>query len=120
MKIAVPVWVLILLVLTIVALIVIIWSIKRRRRPHLDLEESEGTNEVLMPSIAGVTQGTIVDGNKVELIQNGALWDRMFEDMRNAKATINFETFLSKCGTLTERLTNLLIDKQNQGVQVRM
>ncbi len=120
MKIAVPIWVLLLLVVTIVALVVIIWSIKRRRRPHLGLEESEGTNENLMPSIAGVTQGTIVDGNRIELIQNGALWDRMFEDMKNAKVTINFETFLTKCGTLTERMTNTLIDKQNQGVQVRM
>src|SRR5688572_23196487 len=106
MKIALPVWVLVLLVLAIVALIIIIWSIKRRRRPHLALEETQGTNEVLMPSISGLTQGTIVDGNHIELIQNGALWDRMFEDMRNAKETINFETFLSRCGVLTERMTN--------------
>jgi cardiolipin synthase A/B len=119
MRIALPVWVLVLLILTIVSLIVILWSVKRRKRPHLGLEESTG-NDVLMPSIAGITQSTIVDGNHIELIQNGALWDRLFEDMANAKQTINFETFLSKCGKLTERMTNALIDKQNQGVQVRM
>src|SRR5688572_12274683 len=120
MKIAVPVWVLVLLVVTIVALIVIIWSVKRRKRPHLALEESEGTNEVLMPSVSGITQGTIVDGNRIELLQNGALWDRLFEDMNNAKETITFETFLSRCGTLTKRMTDTLIRKRQEGVQVRM
>ena len=119
MKIAVPVWVLVLLVITIVALIVILWSVKRRKRPHLGLEDSTG-NDDLMPSISGITQGTIVGGNRIELLQNGALWDRMFEDMNNAKETITFETFLSKCGTLTGRLTETLIKKKNAGIQVRM
>ena len=119
MKIALPVWVLVLLVVTILALIVIIWSIKRRKRPHLGLEDSKG-NENLMPSISGITQGTIVDGNRIELLQNGALWERMFEDMNNARDTITFETFLTKCGTLTKRMTDTLIRKQQEGVQVRM
>ena len=118
MKVAVPVWVLVLLVLAIVALIVILWSVKRRKRPHLVLEET-GIDD-LMPSIAGVTQGTIVDGNRVELLQDGALWDRMFGDMLAAKETINFETFLTKCGELTQRMTETLIKKQLEGVQVRM
>ena len=44
----------VLLVLAIVALIVILWSVKRRKRPHLVLEET-GIDD-LMPSIAGVTR----------------------------------------------------------------
>jgi len=35
MRIAVPYWVLGLMVLAIILLIVILWSVKRRRRPHL-------------------------------------------------------------------------------------
>ena len=120
MKITLPIWVLAVLIVIIVALTIIIWSIKRRRRPHLALEESPGTNDVLMPSIAGATQGTIVDGNRIELLQNGALWDRLFEDMAAAKQTINFETFLSRCGTLTGRMTDMMIRKESEGVQVRM
>jgi cardiolipin synthase A/B len=120
MNVNVPVWVLAVLVLIIVGLLIIVWSIKRRRRPHLGLEDTKGTNDVLMPSIAGATQGTIVDGNRVELLQDGALWDRMFEDIAAAKETVNFETFLSKCGTLTARLTEALIAKEREGVQVRM
>jgi len=119
MNVSVPIWVLILLGLIIAGLVLILWSVKRRRRPHLGLEDSKG-NDVLMPSIAGVTQGTIVDGNRIELLQNGAMWERMFEDMAAAKETINFETFLSKCGTLTGRMTEMLIRKQAEGVPVRM
>jgi cardiolipin synthase A/B len=118
MKIAVPIWVLALLVLAILVLVLILWSVKRRRRPHLALEET-GIDD-LMASIAGVTQSTIVTGNRVELLQNGEMWDRLFEDMHAAKETINFETFLSKCGTLTGRMTDTLLKKQLEGVQVRM
>ena len=118
MKDSVPIWIVVLLVVIIVALVVILWSVKRRRRPHLGLEET--ANDDLMPSIAGVTQSTIVGGNRIELLQNGALWDRMFDDMAAAKETINFETFLSKCGTLTGRMTEMLIRKEREGVQVRM
>jgi cardiolipin synthase len=118
MKVAVPIWVLVLVGLVMVALIVILWSVKRRRRHHLALEET-GIDD-LMESIAGITQSTIVGGNRIELLQNGALWDRMFDDMANARETINFETFLSKCGKLTERMTDTLLKKQLEGVQVRM
>jgi cardiolipin synthase len=40
--------------------------------------------------------------------------------MKNAKETINFETFLSKCGKLTGRMTDTLIEMEKKGVQVRM
>ena len=54
MKIAVPVWVLILLVVTIVALVVIIWSIKRHRDPRLRIESDAPLAE-LLPSLSGLT-----------------------------------------------------------------
>jgi cardiolipin synthase len=40
--------------------------------------------------------------------------------MHAAKETINFETFLTKCGKLTGRMTDTLIKKQLEGVQCRM
>ena len=118
MSVSVPIWLLGLMILAIAALLLIVWSIKRRGRPHLTLEMT-GMDK-LMPSIAGMTQATIVDGNRIELLQNGALWDRMFEDMSAAKETINFETFLSKSGELTRRLTDMMVRKEGEGVQVRM
>ncbi len=112
---AIPRW---LIALGYVPLLLMIWSIKRRRRPRLELEPTD--NEDLAPSIAGLTQGTIAEGNRIELLQNGALWDRLFADMENAKKTINFETFLCKEGELTRRMTEMLLRKLQEKVLVRV
>ena len=118
MSVTIPMWVLVLLVLAIVALIVILWSVKRRKRPHLTLEPT-GLEE-MMPSIAGLTQSTLLDGNAVELVQNGEFWEWVFRDLEQARETINYETFLSKEGELTRRLVEILCRKAKQGVQVRV
>ena len=118
MKVPVPVWVLALLVLLIVALFLILWSVKRRRRPHLKLQPS-GFDD-LMPSIAGLTQGTCVKGNRVELVQDGAMWDRVLTDIAAAKESVNYETFLCKEGELTRRIGAALCAKAREGVEVRV
>jgi cardiolipin synthase len=99
-------------------LLALLWSVKRRRRPRLELEETD--IEDLMPSIAGLTQGTIAEGNRVDLLQNGALWDRLFGDLERAEKTISYETFLSKRGALTRRMTDVLVRKARDNVQVRL
>ena len=118
MKITIPTWLLAVMILAILTLALILWSVKRRRRPHLKLER--GALQDLMHSIAGLTQGTCVPGNRVELLHNGALWDRLFEDMAAGKLTVNCEAFLSKEGELTRRLVSVLSAKAREGVQVRL
>jgi cardiolipin synthase len=119
MKIAVPIWVLGILGLLIIALLIAIWSIKRRRRPHLKLQGEDDIHD-LIPSIVGLTQGTLIHGNKIELVQNGAFWDAVFRDLEQARRTINYETFLSKEGELTRRLAEVLCRKASEGVEVRV
>ena len=118
MKVDTPVWVLALMGISIVVLLLIIWSVKRRNRPHLALEPT-GLDD-LIPSIAGLTQGTCVGGNRIELIQDGAMWDRVLADIAAARETINYETFLTKEGELTRRMTAALAAKAREGVQVRV
>ena len=119
MNIATPVWILALLALTIVTLILILWSVKRRRRPHLRLETDGGIDN-LIPTIAGLTQGTLVEGNHVELVQNGAMWDRALRDLEGARETINVEAFLAKEGELTRRLADVVVAKAREGIDVRV
>jgi cardiolipin synthase len=119
MKIAIPVWLLVVLTLTIVALVIIVWSVKRRRRPHLALA-AEGNLQEVMLSIVGVTQGTLLDGNGIELLQNGAFWDAVFRDLEQATRTIHYETFLSKEGELTRRMSAVFCRKAKEGVEVRV
>ncbi|HYO76100.1 MAG TPA: cardiolipin synthase [Thermoanaerobaculia bacterium] len=119
MTVTLHVWVLVVIALVMLALVIALWSIKRRRRPRLALR-SDGELHDLIPSIAGMTQGTVIEGNKVELIQNGAFWDRVVADLEEARATINYETFLSSEGELTKRLAEVFCRKAREGVEVRL
>lgn len=114
-----PYWVVALIAITILALIVILWSVKRRRRPHLEFASSDEL-ATLVPSIVGLTQGTMTEGNRVELVQNGEFFEWLFRDLEAARHTINFEAFLTKKGELTHRLTGILSKKAGDGVDVRM
>ncbi len=114
----VPIWFLVLLALAIVALVVIVWSLKRRRRPRLmDTTMAADTRE---QSLAGLVHATLVDGNSIELVQNGNFFDRLFDDIEAADSSINIETFLAKEGEVTRRLTDLLVRKRTGGVEVRL
>jgi cardiolipin synthase len=117
--IALPIWVVVLLALAIFAMAIILWSVKRRRRPHL-VVQSGADLEDLIPSIVGVTQSTMMEGNRIALFQNGAFWDAVCRDLEAARETINYETFLSKEGELTRRIGELLCRKAKDGVEVRV
>jgi len=119
MTITMPVWVFALMVLALVVLVVILWSVKRRRRPHLAMR-AEGELDALIPAIVGMTQGTVLGGNRIELLHNGAFWDSLFRDIEAAEKTVHFETFLSKEGELTRRMSRVLCEKARQGVEVRV
>ena len=113
-----PLWVVALLALAVIAMAIMLWSIKRKRRPHLKSGFQPG--EALHCTVAGLGQSSCVSGNRVELIQNGQFFDRLFADLEAARATINFETFLAKDGEVTRTLTSILEKKAREGVEVRL
>lgn len=115
----VPLWLLLLLGLTIVILILLLWSVKRRRRPRLSLDSDDDLHG-LIPSIVGLTQGTMVHGNHVELVENGEFFDWLFRDLESAQKSISFETFLTKRGQVTHRIADIMCRKAGEGVKVRM
>src|SRR5215218_7356057 len=80
-----------------VVLLLVIWSIKRHRDPDLEIECDSGIED-LMPSLAGLALGTAVDGNSVELFENGAYFDVLIEAIGSAQHSVHFETFLWKRG----------------------
>lgn len=114
-----PYWSVGLIALVFVILVVVVWSVKRRRRPRLKFA-SDAEFKEMIPSIVGLTQGTLTNGNRIELVQNGEFFEWLFRDLEAAQQTINFETFLTKRGELTHRLTEILSKKSRDGVQVRM
>ena len=55
-----------MLLALVVILILVIWSIRRHRDPSLQID-CDDTIDKLMPTLAGLTLGTAVAGNKVEV-----------------------------------------------------
>jgi cardiolipin synthase A/B len=108
-----------LLFVIVVVQIAVIWSIRRHRDPALHID-CEAPIEELMPSLSGLTLGTAVDGNRVEVLENGAFFDRLLARIGAARRSVHFETFLWKNGQLGRRLAGALIERARANVQVRV
>jgi cardiolipin synthase A/B len=114
----------VLLALTFVSflavfLVIVIWSIRHHRAPKLEIESKAPIAEQL-PALSGLTNSTVYVGNSVELLENGAFFDVLFEEIRAAKRSVHFETFLWKEGVLGERLIDALLERRRAGVEVRV
>src|SRR5262245_12633134 len=97
-------------VVTIIAILgVVIWSIRRHRDPNLKIDCDVGVGEI-MPSLAGLSLGTPVDGNAVEILENGKFWDMLVERIEKARKSVHYETFLWKEGKLGKRMAKALAD----------
>lgn len=116
---AVPVWVLVALGVLVVLLGLVLWSVKHRRDPRLRIETDAPVAE-LVPTLAGLAYGTLVPGNAVEIVQNGAYFDALVRDVGAAERSVHFETFLWKDGHLGRRLAEAFAARSRAGVPVRI
>ena len=109
----------IVLFVVVLFLLVVIWSIRRHREPRLHIK-SDAPLVDLIPSLAGLTHATVVEGNSVELFENGAFFDVLLEEMRTAERSLHFETYLWEEGALSRRVTAALAERARAGVRVRV
>ena len=99
--------------------VVVIWSIKRHRDPSLRIESDAPLAE-LLPSLSGLTHGVALKGNAVEILENGAFFEVMFEEIGRATRSVHLEAFLWKDGMLGRRLVDALAERSGAGVTVRV
>jgi cardiolipin synthase len=116
---AVPIIVLALLLLAAVVQGLVIWSIKRHKDPDLHIE-CDSPIDKLTTSLAGLTLATPIDGNTVEILENGAYFDALIEEIGRAKHSVHFETFLWKEGVLGRRVADALSERARAGLKVRV
>jgi cardiolipin synthase len=116
---SVPVVVVVFVLLCFVVLGLILWSIKRHRDPHLRIECDAPVSE-LIPSLAGLTHGGLLEGNAALVLENGRFFDAVFEEIAKASRSVHFETYLWKDGVLGRRLVAALVERCRAGVQVRV
>ena len=113
-------WTIGALLVAVVVLGIAIWSIKRHKDPHLEHLDSDQPLEDLIPSLSGMALGMPIPGNAVEIVQNGAFFDALLEDIKAARHTVHFETFLWKDGKLGRRMAQAFCAKAREGVTVRL
>ncbi|HKO67608.1 MAG TPA: hypothetical protein VJU53_07370, partial [Burkholderiaceae bacterium] len=71
--------VLLIIVGIVIFFFLFFWSIRRHRDPLLRVECDASIDE-LIPSLAGLTLSTAVEGNSVEILENGAFFDVLVEE----------------------------------------
>jgi cardiolipin synthase len=103
----------------IAVLVLVIWSIRRHRSPVLQVHSESGIDK-LMPSLSGLTLSTSVEGNTVDVLENGAFFDVLIERIRAAENSVHFETFLWKPGELANRMASAFKARAQAGVPVRI
>jgi cardiolipin synthase len=71
--------------------------------------------------LESVTESPLTKGNKVTLLADGqATYAAMFKAIQDARDHINLETFIIEDDEVGRRFTDLLLQKQAEGVQVNL
>jgi cardiolipin synthase len=116
----VPIWLLVLMGLAIVVLGFMLWSNLREREAKVKVPDIDSLDEAL-GSIAGMTQSTIVGDNSVEVLQNGdQFFPALFKDIKGAKETINFESYVWWEGDICGEFAKAMAAKAREGLEVRL
>jgi len=107
-------------VLMLVGLAITLWSIKRKPDTYLQVKNA-GDLQSLIPSIVGVTQGNLEQGNKISVLQNGdGYFPLVMRDIAGARETVHIESYIWWDGQMPHQLAELLAQKARQGVEVRL
>jgi cardiolipin synthase len=103
----------------VVFFVLVIWSMKRHRDPVLHVK-CDDSIEVLIPSLAGLTLSAAVEGNSVEVLENGAFFDVLIDGISAAEHSVHFESFLWQEGVLGQRVADALSVQARAGLAVRV
>jgi cardiolipin synthase len=97
---------------------------ERDRRIVTRLEQRTGDTDILDRHLAfeqAITGSPLIVGNKVTLLKNGPdTYRAMFDAIESASDSINLETFTFDDDTVGKKFADVLIAKQQAGVQVNI
>ncbi|MGI6073492.1 MAG: cardiolipin synthase [Fermentimonas sp.] len=99
---------------------------KLKRRPLDEMgtpveQYDAGDHENLVNLLRNMDYNPVLGGNSVELFTTGKdKFERLFEDIRNAREHIHIEYYVFMDDKLGLRLKNLLIEKSKEGVEIRI
>ena len=69
-------------------------------------------------TVSLLTGGNLLPGNQIEIVRDGAVFPRLWVDLRNAKTSITIQMYYALSGQVTETLAEILIERAQAGVGV--
>jgi cardiolipin synthase len=97
----------------------LLWSRTRRRHVQLDVP-ADADLLSLRRSFAALTWGRLLDGNAVRIVQDGAFFDALLDDVARAAHHVHLETFLWMDGEVSDRIVEALTATARRGIEVRV
>lgn len=97
------------------------WLARRRRTPTWNIDSQILPHSAdILPTLASLTNSQIFRDSAVEVIQNGAIFDRIIADFEAACESIHLETYVWEAGELERRLVDTFARATKRGVSVRL
>ncbi|MDQ3119849.1 MAG: phospholipase D-like domain-containing protein, partial [Verrucomicrobiota bacterium] len=114
-------WIGLVLALLTIVLVFCLFFIRRQTLEyHLEHTYSIASPEFFGSALA-LSNPVPVDGNRIELLQNGdEYFPAMLDAIRSAKKTINFAAYIFKSDGVGRQFRDALIERARAGVQVRV
>lgn len=118
---AVPLWLALLAALLLVLLALWLYSAEREHNVRVRRVPDVDNFDEALPSIAGLTGGDILPGNRATLLQDGdQFFPALFADIAAARETIHIETYVWWKGEICDRVARALAARARRGVEVRL
>src|ERR1700681_3588709 len=99
----------------VILLTIMLWSAERGRNTQLQVKQP-GDFVTLLPSIVGLTQSSLEQGNQIQLLENG---DQFFPALLNAIAqareSIHIESYIWWKGDICDQVAKALAAKAHHG-----
>jgi cardiolipin synthase len=73
-----------------------------------------------LASVEALTGSRRSTGNRLEILQDQALFDALFDEIAGARETIHLESYVWWRGRLTDRMTDALAARAREGIEVRV
>jgi cardiolipin synthase len=102
-----------------IVLAYLLWIRSRRRSVEFPVPDTDDLR-MLIHSIAGLTWGRVIEGNRVAVIQNSAFFDAFLQDVERATHHVHLESFLWEDGAISDRISETLSRRARAGIEVRV
>src|SRR5678810_142126 len=93
-------------------------AVRRVRGVGVDGAPTSPEDDAFPVAVSLLTGTTLLPGNEVELVLDGDVFPRLYDDLRNARTSITLQMYYAHSGQVTETLAEILAERARAGVRV--